>query len=172
MDFFKLRETIKFYIVYQYKITRNKNRISEQEISLKLGTMANETKTNMTMEKQLNINQLPVPFYLHEMIKEFVFHDRVLYEAKMQVKEHMKLTLYAIKHSHYYFMPNFPDWNLNTWSTWCMMTRGVQLGGLSCRKCGDFIRQIQNQYSDRVICNCEVQRDTVEDQGTLYGGNR
>ena len=92
--------------------------------------MANETKNNMTMEKQLNINQLPLPFYLHRIIKEFVFHDRVLYEAKMQTKENMRPTLYAIKYSGYYFMPTFPDWNLNTFSHWSMRTRNIHLEGL------------------------------------------
>ena len=133
--------------------------------------MANETKTNMTIEKQLNINQLPVPFYLREMIKEFVFQDRVLYEAKIQTKENMKLTLYAIKNSLYYFMPNFPDWNLNTWSTWYIRTRGVEISSISCRKCGNLVRQNQVR-SHKTICNCEQQRDTVEDQISLYGGNR
>ena len=137
--------------------------------------MSEEKKnSNMTIEKQLNINQLPVPFYLHEMIKEFVFQDRAFYEAKIRTKENMKLTLYAIKHGLYYFRPNFPDW---TWSSWTMRTRGIEIGAVNCRKCGDFVflpvrpRPNGRLYCDRISCNCEEQRDTVEDQSTLYGGN-
>ncbi len=146
--------------------------------------MANETKTNMTMEKQLNINQLPVPFYLQEMIKEFVFHDRVLYKAKLQHKENMSPTLDEIKYSDHYFGPSFPDWNFNTFSdwgirTWGMRTRAILLEALSCRRCGDFAalpveRNRPIQYCGRIRCNCERRRDTVkfENQWALYGGNR
>lgn len=98
------------------------------------------------MEKQFIINSFTLPDVLNDLIKDFLFYDKVT-SARRAVKRelilHLERTMY---------MSEFEYENKCEWILW---TSDVTVGGVMCLACGNFDSMIHNgSYAPRVHCYC------------------
>ena len=139
-------------------------------------------KIDNIITKQLIINKLPIPFYIQELLEEFVFLDKI----QSKVKNNFKNIIDIFNKSYYGFRPNFPDYSINTFSSWFIKLPKIEFNSVNCRKCGNFVffprvytefefmfynRQNIERYNEKITCNCTNQRDNITDFSFLYGGN-
>ena len=106
------------------------------------------------MIKQLLINQLDLPYEIHDIIKSFCFEEMYIKKIKANINKSILL----IKNAN----PSRIKLNISDNNGhWAFAIDNVQMQTVNCRKCGNyFLYYVANrtkfniQFSQNISCQC------------------